>query len=51
MQAYVLETMFCSLATACAIDFTFQFLWLRKGFVTDDGDHRFSTHVNMSFLQ
>ena len=31
-QAYILETMFCASTVGCAIDFTFQFNWLRSGY-------------------
>ena len=50
-QMYILETMFCASIIGCAIDFTFQFNWLRDGFVLDPADdERFSTNVNMTYL-
>ena len=50
MQAYILETMFCVIAIACAFDFTFQFAWLDPDIVLDGQDPRFSTNINTTFL-
>ena len=51
-QAYILETMFCASTIGCAIDFTFQFNWLRDGYTLDHNstDIRFSDQVNMTYL-
>ena len=51
-KAYILETMFCGTTIGCAVDFTFQFNWLRTGFTLDQNstDVRFSNEVNMTYL-
>ena len=51
-QAYILGTMFCASTIGCAIDFTFQFNWLRDGYTLDHNstDIRFSDQVNMTYL-
>ena len=51
VQAYILETMFYASIIGCAIDFTFQFNWLRAGFALDSAsDARFAHDVNMTIM-
>ena len=44
--------MFCASTVGCAIDFTFQFNWLRDGFTLDQNstDARFSKDINITYL-
>ena len=44
--------MFCASTIGCAVDFTFQFNWLRTGYTLDQNstDVRFSKDINMTYL-